>query len=224
VKEVDREAYLTRYGERYERFGYDPRTLGWGAGGRQELRFAALAGIAGERREGSVLDVGCGFADLEPWLEQAGWRGSYTGVDIVPVLLEEARRQRPGVEVHLCDVTSEDPPGGPFDYVFASGVFNARLEGEGNEDYLRAALARLFSLARVGVAIDFMTTLVDFQHPGAWHTDPAWALREAQDLTRRVTLRHDYLPYEFCLYLYRDAEIEHSRYARSPGGARSPHE
>jgi hypothetical protein len=52
-----------------------------------------------------------------------------------------------------------------------------------------------------------MTSYVDFKHPGAWHTDPAWALTAANRLTRRVTLRADYMPYEFCLFLYKNVAV-----------------
>ena len=48
-----------------------------------------------------------------------------------------------------------------------------------------------------------MSTRVDFQRPEAWHTDPAWLLQQAMGLTRRVVLRHDYMPYEFCAHLYK---------------------
>jgi hypothetical protein len=51
--------------------------------------------------------------------------------------------------------------------------------------------------------VDFMTTDVDFRHPGAWHTDPAWALELGRSLSPHAELRDDYLRYEFALVVHR---------------------
>ncbi|HEX8723391.1 MAG TPA: methyltransferase domain-containing protein [Pyrinomonadaceae bacterium] len=218
---LDRQRYVERYTSRYRRFGYDPLTLGWGKGGRQEIRFAALLGMAPEPR-GRVLDVGCGFGDLYGYLRKVGWEGDYVGLDIVPKLLEVAREQYPGIDVRACDILEEGASPGEFDYVVASGVFNARLHGESNETYIGAMLRRMLGLARVGVAADFLSTHVDFRHEDAHHSDPAALLGLAMKLTRRAAVRHDYLPFEFCVYLYKQSGITaDSRYAVEPGARES---
>jgi SAM-dependent methyltransferase len=205
VRLQDKERYRQRYTERYREFGYDPQTLGWGKGGRQPLRFAALMEMA-RSKKGSVLDVGCGFGDLYKFLIDSGWNGKYVGVDLVSVLVDEARNQYPGIDVRICDILS-DYLEEKFDYVVASGIFNARLQEEANEYHIERMLGRMFELARLGVAADFMSSHVDFRNEEAWHTDPGWVLSVGFKLTRRVVMRHDYLPYEFCLYLYRSDEI-----------------
>jgi hypothetical protein len=65
----------------------------------------------------------------------------------------------------------------------------------------------MFKVARRAVCVDFMSTEVDFRKPGSWHTDPCWALREAYKLSRRVMLRQDYMPYEFSIIIFKDADI-----------------
>jgi hypothetical protein len=65
----------------------------------------------------------------------------------------------------------------------------------------------MFEHARTAVAVDFMTTAVEFRHPDAWHTDPVWAWGVANRLTRRLVLRADYMPYEFALILYKDVRV-----------------
>ena len=69
----------------------------------------------------------------------------------------------------------------------------------------------MHGLARIAVCVDFMSSHVDFQKPGAWHTDPGWALAEAHKLSRRVRLRHDYMPFEFALFIYRDDAVNERR-------------
>src|SRR5690242_20611090 len=95
----DIEIYNNRYNERLSRLGYSPESLGWGGGKeRQFLRFKILCEI-GIEKDDSILDVGCGFADLYEYLTITGWSGRYTGVDINGKLLELAREVHNGVDV-----------------------------------------------------------------------------------------------------------------------------
>jgi SAM-dependent methyltransferase len=187
--------------------GYSPRSLGWGAHGKQDVRFLALTEPVLHHPQASVLDVGCGFADLYDFLVGQGWRGDYTGVDIVSGLLTIARQRHPQLDLREMDITDCPLPPHSYDFVIASGTFNSKLEVGDNWGHTRAALTTMFSLARVAVCIDFLGTFVDFQAPGAWHTDPGWALSLAKELSKRVLLRYDYMPYEFSLTIFCDDEL-----------------
>lgn len=202
MQAADRQDYVERYSARLRQHGYSPQTLGWGAHGRQDVRFRVLAEPALQRPDCSVLDVGCGFADLHDFLTQCGWRGTYTGIDIVPDLLDVARQRHPDLDLHELDLIADSEQLTPHDFVIASGVFNAQLKVSDNTRHIATALATMHGLARVAVAVDFLSTYVDFQKPEHWHTDPGWALSTARRLSRRVALRHDYLPYEFALFIH----------------------
>jgi SAM-dependent methyltransferase len=207
------QAAVQRYIERMEAalavHGPTRAALCDGKGGRQDVRFPVLAAPALASPDCSVLDIGCGFADLYAFLTRCGWRGRYTGIDIVPALLIEARRRYPGIALYERDATLglEDLPA--HDVVIASGVLNLALPGGGNKVHIERLLSVLFGHAGLAVAVDFMTTQVDFRHPDAWHTDPLWALAFANRLTRRLVLRADYMPYEFALILYKDVRVSH---------------
>jgi SAM-dependent methyltransferase len=205
LKAVDRLAYVRRYEERLDKFGYSPLTLGWGKPGREAVRFGVLAEPMFECNATSVLDVGCGFADFYEYLAQSGWRGEYQGIDIVPGLLDVARKRNPSlqvIEADIADFHSGDSL--QFDAVVASGIFNWKLDGDDNLAHIERTVRRMFELARKTVCVDFMSTHVDFQQPSAWHTDPRWAIQMAHGLTKRFRIRHDYMPFEFAAILYRD--------------------
>ncbi|HWW62936.1 MAG TPA: class I SAM-dependent methyltransferase [Thermoanaerobaculia bacterium] len=205
MDERDRLALIARYESRLARHGRTPEALGWGKSGKQEIRFAVLAAAAIAQPESSVLDVGCGFADLYDFLVAHGWRGRYTGVDLVPGLLEVARDRHPQLELRELDITTAQL--GAHDFVIGSGIANTALQHVDELAHVETLIAAMFAHANAMVAIDFLSTWVDFIREGAWHTDPAWALATAHKLTRRVALRHDYLPYEFALFLRRDDGI-----------------
>jgi SAM-dependent methyltransferase len=214
--------YVDRYEEAYRKHGYSLQGLCSSAVDRSDLRFSVLTQPLLELGE-SVLDVGCGFADLFRYLKKEGWKGRYTGIDIVPSLLKEAGVRHPDAQLIQGDASRGLADVGPHDFVIACGAMNLKLPNGGNEAHIASFLRAMFKVARLGVVADFMTTHVDFRHPDAWHTDPIWALEQAQRLTRRVTLRADYLPFEFALFLFKDVSTLGSNMYRAfpAGGNRS---
>lgn len=201
MEAVDRLAYVERYERRLREHGHAPETLGWRPG-RERARFGVAADLVAETGARSLLDVGCGFADLLDFLRGTGWDGEYHGIDLVPGLLAEAGRRHPGLPLEEADITSYDP-GRSFDVVVASGVFNFELQAEDNRRHITRSVGRMFELSARAVCVDFLSTNVDHRHPGAWHTDPAWALALGRSLSPRCELRDDYLPFEFALVVYR---------------------
>ena len=200
MNDGDKQTYLQRYGERLNEFGDDPKTLGWGGGiERQNLRFKILSEI-GVSGKDSVLDIGCGFADLFGYLSTVGWKGVYLGVDINGDLLEVASKKYEKATLKQIDIL-ESNLAEQYDWVLSSGVFNAKLDFEDNLIYIEKMLRRMFQSAKKGVACDFMSTYVDFQHPIAFHLNPADAIDMGKKLTDKLVLRMDYLPYEYCIYL-----------------------
>ena len=201
MEAADRLAYVERYERRLREHGHAPETLGWRPG-RERARFGVTAHVVAETGARSLLDVGCGFADLLDFLRETGWDGEYHGIDLVPGLLAEARRRHPALPLEEADIADYEP-GRTFDVVVASGVFNFRLEAEDNRDHIARSVERMLELARHAVCVDFLSTNVDYRHPGAWHTDPAWALELGRRLSAHARIRDDYLPFEFALVVYR---------------------
>lgn len=209
MKSTDVNEYINRYETRLKEYGYSPATLGWGKGGRQEIRFQILAQTILENKYSTVLDVGCGFGDLFRFLKKHQWHGTYTGIDIVPGLLKTAKEIDPQINVFEFDITSDlsFPNNENFDYVVASGVFNAKLIESNNEEHIKLALNRMYSISKVAICVDFMSTYVDYQNPAAYHTDPLWLLSVIKGISKRVTLRHDYMPFEFAIIVYKDDTV-----------------
>ena len=72
---------------------------------------------------GSLLDVGCGLGDLYGFLKREGVACDYTGMDILPAMVEQARTSWPEGRFMVGDVRSEDLfPRSPSTMVSASGI------------------------------------------------------------------------------------------------------
>jgi cyclopropane fatty-acyl-phospholipid synthase-like methyltransferase len=203
MKDIDKLAYLNRYNKRLLKHGNSPKTLGWGGGiERQYIRFENLLRI-GVNDGDSVLDVGCGFGDLFGYTKKIGLDINYLGVDINSNLLEVALEKHPEINTKCVDINNYQFSS-KFDWVLASGIFNAKLIAEDNITYFSKMLKNMFELSSKGVSVDFMHTFVDYEADGSFHTNPQDAIREAKKNSWEINLLMDYLPYECAIHIYKN--------------------
>ena len=193
----------THYRQLLAEHGDSFKALNWGSEAGQLLRFEILAGV-GDLRGSAVLDVGCGLAHFADWLERRGIGVDYTGLDLVPALLEAAATRRPDLRLVQGSILDSDVlQGERFDYVFASGVF-ATYEA-GAESVLRASVARMWELARKGVAFNALSAQASDREPGEYHADPVAVLAFCRTLAPRAQLIEGYHPRDFTIHLPRVA-------------------
>ncbi len=204
MEEADRSGTVEKYRQGYAEHGYSPKALGWDKG-RQDIRFEALLSFF-EGRGKSILDIGCGFGDLNRVLaRQRGDAYLYTGVDLVGELTEEGRRQYPREHIRFLNADFlEHPFTETFDIVVASGIFNHKFASGGNDLFVERVLRKAWSLCTEGFAFDFLSDKVDYRHEHTYHNNPERILGLAYGLSHNVVLRNDYMPFEFCLYVGKD--------------------
>jgi SAM-dependent methyltransferase len=199
----DVEAIRARYAERYSEFGYSPQALGWW-GGRQELRFDVLLSQFVTRGR-HILDVGCGFGDLNTALRSCGEPYRYTGIDLYEEFIAEGRRRygAEGVEFRAAEFLGADLQV-EADFVIASGLFNHRYEQHESYDVIAAFLDKAMRIARIGIAFDVNSHFRPDQRPHLFYADPGRVLGLVQQQTTNACLRHDYMPFEFAVIAWRD--------------------
>jgi len=200
MEEKDKQRIINRYNERLTLYGDDIRTLASGTDERRRLRFKILSGI-GIFDGVSVLDVGCGFGDLYSYLNENNYEVDYTGYDINSELLSVARRKYPSVHFEEKDIQMDTFP--EFDYIVSTSAFNLKLETVDNYEYIGEIMNICHEHCRHGVAIDLMSSYVDYETAAAFHYSPEKVFSMAKSISKRVCLRHDYPLYEFCIYLYK---------------------
>lgn len=207
MPEVPRRTENVRIADFYERrvarFGVSPHALDWGSRYSQEKRFEVLIEVD-ELSGHSVLDVGCGQADLFAFLDSRGIAAAYTGYDISPAVIESARRRFPGLELELVDLMAEHVAYPQFDYVVASGIFHLRPRG--GYAYLESMVRQMYRCCRLGVAFNSLSSKSQQIDADKFVADPATVLDMCFDITTNVVVRHDYMPHDFTVYLYRDAK------------------
>lgn len=95
-----------------------------------------------------------------------------------------------------------------YDYCVGSGLFNFKLSNGNNYQYIESIISKAFEYCNIGVAFDFLSDKVDYQYEITFHSSPEMILSIAYKYTRNVVLRNDYMPFEFVLYMYKDASFE----------------
>jgi SAM-dependent methyltransferase len=206
----DRDASIQTYRSLVEQFGPVPQALGWGVCPRQAVRFSVLWDELRHWPDASVLDVGCGFADLCTYLRAQGWRGEYRGIDLVPEMVAIARSRHPDADIRVLDLTVAGPLVSA-DFVYEAGIFNYRLPSGQEKEHATVMLQHMFQTARRAVVCDWLSAYVDFRRPESCHWDPDFVVRAGRALTRRLRLRMDYLPFEFAVILYKDDSVGPNR-------------
>ncbi len=200
MRKEDREAIVKLYEARFADMGHDVRTVGWRTRDEQILRFKALCDIA-DLTGASICDVGCGFGDLCDYLQEHFIGFKYTGIDISPSLVHKAGELHPQHRFYCIDI-SEETLTESVDYFLLSGTLSYRIEN--NMETTSRVLSRLFALARKGIAVNFLSTYVNFQREYNYHYRPEDMFSFARSLTKWVALRHDYPLWEFTIYLYKE--------------------
>ena len=93
-----------------------------------------------------------------------------------------------------------------FDVVFASGVFNLQTSQSESESlsYAHDRIEHLYRITNKVLVVDFLSPDVDFRQNQSQHVDYRLLLEWfIPKQTRRWILRHDYLPYEYALVLFK---------------------
>ncbi|MEM3143587.1 MAG: class I SAM-dependent methyltransferase [Candidatus Nitrosotenuis sp.] len=197
MKKAIHDAILEHYTELYYKHGVHPAAIGWPKG-RQNIRFQVMTEI-GNMKNSKILDVGCGFGDLLSFFKFKKIRVNYTGVDINPIFVKIAKQRHPKAIFQVRDIEKERFRD-KFDWVFAVGTTNMA----GSHEYITNLLTEMLRIAKKGVAMDFMSTYVDFKRPKSFHASPERVFQIGKKLSKRVVVRHDYLPFEFCIYIYKN--------------------
>jgi SAM-dependent methyltransferase len=181
----------------------DPsRQVGWMDRLQQLVAFEVLAGVGDLCGPGapSVLDVGCGLGDFLRYLRGRGFAGRYTGVDLVPELVEAARSYHPRVTFIVADILDTELALEPHDYVVASGLFDYRTPD--SAERLPRTVRRLFDLCRRGLAWNVLNVALA-DRDDLYRVPPGDLLALCEGLTPWFLVRGDYDAHAFNFYLYK---------------------
>ncbi len=199
MSKIDITKAAALYNDRYDLYGNNLKTVGWGTSEDQILRFEIL--FRGLNPKGkTILDVGCGLGDLIDYLDKVT-NGDfyYIGVDIAEKLISSAKEKyfRPNVKFYVGDVFLD--VFNPVDITVLSGALSFKTTGI--EEYAYETMKRMFELSKEAACLNFLSKYVDFEAEKNQHYIPEIMFMKAKEFTKRVVIYHDYPLYEFTIQL-----------------------
>ncbi|MCX6141865.1 MAG: methyltransferase domain-containing protein [Ignavibacteriales bacterium] len=202
--EVLEKEYCEPFEKRLDELGEDVH-VEWGDGFRpQQRRFMYLAKI-GDLEGKSILDVGCGFADLLDFFKKLGMKiGNYRGLDFSEKMLEVARKRHVEYEFERRNIRLDPMKEESYDYVFGSGIFFLRHPDW--KKYVHDVVESMFKTARIGVAVNFLMNNAencrDLNYP-----TPEEVRKALKGVTNRLDILEDRSTDDFTVYLFKDARF-----------------
>lgn len=187
---------LDEHGDRY-------RGVGWVTEHLQTVRFEVLSGV-GDIRHASILDVGCGVGHFLDWLTERDYDGAYTGLDVQGSMVEMARAAHPADKfpkarfecAEFLDVADDYQA----DFVMASGIFPLA-----DMKLLQRTVTAMLNSARTGAAFNCLSSFTPRRDPPTFmFANPLEVFAFCSGLTKALLFRHDYLPQDFTVYLYKE--------------------
>jgi len=194
----DKKRILGFYEKALAEFGNDPRSVHWADAHTQEVRFEALSKI-GPLENKYILDIGSGLGDLYKFFAARKISVDYSGIDIVPAFIEEARKRFPGAKF-LCG--DADTLNNDYDYVLASGVLSFAIPNA--KEHYFGMIKTMFGHAKIGLAFNMLDAR---EHPSddtfiAYDRDEV--VRYCKSISPHVVVASNYLPWDFTIYMYKE--------------------
>jgi SAM-dependent methyltransferase len=199
MKKKDKNHIVEMYNRSLKKYGDRAEAVHW-RGQTQLLRFRALTQIA-KLKSSSVLDIGCGKGDLYGYLKKNGFKGRYEGWDINKNLISLARNKYPDGIFKISDITERNGKI-KVDYILISGMFNNRISN--NDRFIKETLKKVWKGAGKGLSFNLISDYVNYKEKELYYASPEKIFKYCKEnLSRYVVIRHDYMRFDFTVYVYR---------------------
>lgn len=178
----------------------------------KHIRFKLISDIFLGEENFSVHDVGMGLADMYAFLKNSfsGKSFEYSGSEILMEYVEEARKRYPDLCFYHRDL-AEEVPEDRYDFVIMSGVFHQRRESSIKEweRFAQHLISNAFSMARKGVAFNFISPFVDFYQTQVYYSNIVkWINFINDELSRFFVINHAYALFEYTVHVYKEEYVK----------------
>ncbi len=192
---------LMDYRHSFARYGVSPKALKWQSQRAAEQRYRQIVSEVSFNGK-NVLDVGCGFGDLIPWLTKNG-KINYTGIDLMAEFIKVSREKYPKNRFTVGDYFRK-PLKKKFDIIIACGSLNSNIKD--NLGWRKKAIKTMFEHAKEGIVFNMAG-----RHPqpktakrsNVWFADSLEILKYSLTLSPKVIFRSHYAKREFTIFCFK---------------------
>ena len=180
---------------------YSPQPVGYNTTSEQRyLMQNLLTGFYG----GSILDIGCGRADLFPLLRDfyPDLDIPYHGIDHNPIMTAIAK-EKYGIECQTGAFETAEMP--KSDWIVANGIFTPRRCESEDEDLkkLFSDIDLLYNQASLAVTFNLLNPINNTHHEGFFYVHPGLVLDMLIEKYENVVLRNNYSKDIYTVTIYK---------------------
>ncbi len=190
------------YNKRVDQYGHNTLACDYGNANSQIKKFEVLSKVI-DLNGLSLLDIGCGFADYSTYLETRFKDITYEGYDISEKMIESARLLKPKTILSVKNIIDDDSNvRETHDIVTANGIFY--LLGADAQSLMVKLVKAMYKRAKIAIAFNSLSSWSDKDDSNEFKADPVETIEWCKRITPWVTLRHDYMPHDFTVYMYKE--------------------
>lgn len=186
------------YNKRVLIYGDSIETLDWSSKYAQLIRFKILTEI-GDLKGKSILDIGCGLADLYVFIQSKDIEVEYTGIDLSSEIIKICKKKYPELKF-LCTDILKDFTIEKADFVLSSGIHSI-----GSFSRTKKLIKRMYDLCNIAMGTNMFSSYYNKKNLAKYVKvyKPEKIFKFCKKLSDYVVLRHDYLPKDFTIYIYK---------------------
>ncbi len=197
------------FSQKLQTHGATPKGVDYNGEEAQRLRFEQLIKVINPSPPFSVIDYGCGYGAIFPFLQEKYPQLEYYGIDRLEAMAQAGRETFGGFpNAHF---TSQEADLSPADYLLAGAIFNNKFEASDEEwqGYAVETLHRMNALCTKGFSFNMLTLYSDedrmAQRPDLFFGNPLFFFDYCKrNFSRNVALLHDYGLYDFTILVRKD--------------------
>lgn len=191
------------YQSSYRKYGISPRSLKWHSEKAARQRYQQIVADINFNKK-NILDVGCGFGDIVPYIANKSDIFSYTGIDFVPEFIKEGKRIYPKHTFLVGDYFKQ-PLERKFDIIICCGALNGNYND--NLGFRKKAIKAMFDHTKERLVFNMAgrhPKPKTARHSNVWYADSKRILKYCETLSERVLLKDDYHSNDFTIVMLKD--------------------
>ncbi len=151
----------------------------------------------------SVLDIGCGFGDIIPFISNESDLFKYTGIDFTKDLIEEAEKRYPDFRFVNGDYF-KNPPKEKFDIIICSGALNGNY-GKKTLNFRKKAIEKMFNHCKDAFVFNMAGSIspVNKKDSIIYYADSIKILEYCATLSKKIILRNHYHGKDFTIAIFK---------------------
>ena len=192
------------FNDLYLKHGISPKSVKNISKAQLNIRFKYLFNSVDIDINDKILDVGCGYGEMLPYLRKKKIGKDYLGLDYIKGFIDHANKKYEKdkkAKFKIFDLKKNNIVNN-FDWVVSSGLFHDKRND--SSKFFYETISKMYSASQKGIMFNAMSTHVDYRDPTLFYLSPEKVINFIiKNLSKKVLYRSDYqtkkdvIPYEF---------------------------